>query len=93
MVLIAAGSDQELSKGETSGSHILRRFHGVVGVIANSTNSFPDWLAYCVSRTCGSLMIPAYPLVHPLSRWVAAGHDLGRVVTTTKEGNAPSSLC
>ena len=54
---------------------------GVVGVITNSTNSSPDWLACCVSRTCGSLMTPAYPLVHPLSRWVAAGHDLGRVVT------------
>ena len=27
-------------------------------------------------------MTPAYPLVLPLSRWVAAGHDLGRVVTS-----------
>ena len=26
-------------------------------------------------------MTPAYPLVPSLSRWVAAGHDLGRVVT------------
>ena len=41
----------------------------------------PDWLACGVSRTCGSLVTPAYPLVPFLSRWVAAGHDLGRVVT------------
>ena len=39
----------------------------------------PDWLAYCVSRTCGS----ALSIGCSLSRWVAAGHDLGRVVTRT----------
>ena len=42
------------------------------------------WL-FCVSRTCGA----ALSIGCSLSRWVAAGHDLGRVVTLTVRAVRP----